>query len=422
MKKLTLVLAMMLLVAGFVFAGDPVTATLTGSATATWGVDLASQATGFENSASASISIPLIAKATAANEGSVPYGYISLADFLVTIDDSDGLTVTAPSVTAKLLLSDALSATIFGAPSFAVGQASPFMTLADVAAGLDDPSLADSVNPDLSGYTGGLTVTYSMDMLTLALKVTSNGSWNAVSATDAVYGWANSDNGDGTWSMDTSLTTDPTWQVVTAAAAGNNGNTTNDYSAGVDVTLTPVDMLTANFKLGYGTFSAADLVLSGKVTVKPADMLSVWGALDGSLPNGGTFAYDASFGATVTTDPADLSVTGYYGADDLEAQAVLTVKAVTNLSLSATFEGYTLLTSLDWAAKSNVSYTLDAGYKPYAGVTYYNNGSAAGTLQLNAGVEASKLLANTVFKVDWTSGSDISSDIGDVEVSAKVSY
>ncbi|NOY07857.1 MAG: hypothetical protein GXP33_03330 [Spirochaetes bacterium] len=422
MKKLTLVLAMVLLVAGFVFAGDPVTATLTGSATATWGVDLASQATGFTNSASASISIPLIAKATKANEGSVPYGSISLADFLVTIDNSNELTVTAPSVTAKLLLSDALSVTIFGAPSFAIGQASPFMTLSDVANGESAPTLADSVDPDLSGYTGGLTVTYSMDMITLALKVTSNGGWDAVSATDAVYGMANSDNGDGTWSMDTSIDTQPTWHVVTAAAAGDNGNTANDYSAGVDVTLTPVDMLTANFKLGYGTFSAADLVLSGKLTVKPVDMLSVWGALDGSLPNGGDFAYDASFGATVTTDPADLSVTGYYGADDLEAQTVVTVKAVTNLSLSATFEAYTLLTSLDWAAKSNASYTLDAGYKPYAGVTYYNNGSADGTLQLNAGVEASKLLANTVFKVDWLSGSDISSDIGDLEVSATVSY
>ena len=419
MKKLTLVLAMVLLVAGLVFAADPVAATLPGSASVTWGVDLQNSATGFQNAASATVTIPLVAKVTKASEGSAPYGLISLALSDVKIT-GDGLSVAAPSVTAKLILSEALSVTIFGAPSYAIGQASPFMTISDVANEEDEPTLADSVDPDLSGYTGGLTLTYSMDMATIALMVTSNGDWDSHSS-DAVYGWANSDNGDGTWSMDDSINVPPTWEVVTAAST-TAANTANDYSAGASITLTPMDMLSVNFKAGYGAFSAADLVLSGKVTVKPSDMLSVWAALDGSLPNGGTFATDAAFGAALCLAPADLSVTGYYGADDLEAQAVLNVKAVKNLSLSETFEAYTLLTSFDFASKTALSYTLDSGFKPYAGATYYNNGAAAGTLQLNAGVEASKLVANTVFKVDWTSGSDISSDIGDVEVSATVTY
>ncbi len=308
MKKLTFVLALMLLVVGLVFAGDPVTATLTGSATAKWGVNLNNYATGFENSASASLTIPLVAQATKTSEGSVPYGCISLANFAVSIDNSNGLTVTAPTVTAKLKLTDAVSLILFGAPSFAVGQASPFMTLSDIAAGNSEPAVADAVSPDLSGYTGGLTLEYVMDMVTVDFKVASHGKWEEVSS-DAVYGWANSDNGDGTWSLDTSSNTAPAWHVVTAAST-TAANTANNYSAGVDVTLTPMDMLTLNFKAGYGPFSAGDVALSSKVTLKPVDMLSVWGALDGSLPNGGSFAYDAAFGAGVTTDVADLTLTG----------------------------------------------------------------------------------------------------------------
>ena len=425
MKKLTLVLAMVLLVAGLVFAGDPVAATLTGSATATWGVDLANQASGFENSASATVSIPLVAAATKANEGSVPYGSISLALSDVKIT-GDGLTVEAPSVTAKLMLAEALSVTIYGAPSYAIGQAAPFMTIQDVADEEDEPTLADSVDPDLSGYTGGLTLTYSMDMATIALMVTSNGSWNDAT-TDPEYGWIDKATTDATSGESDAPTSDTLpgdveWGLLTAAG-GTAANTANDYSAGASITLTPMDMLSVNFKAGYGVFSAADLVLSGKVTVKPMDMLSVWAALDGNLPNGGSFAYDAGAGASVTLkDLATLGLTTYYGADDLEAQTVLSVTAVENLSLSETFEAYTVLTSFDFASKTALSYTLDAGFKPYAGATYYNNGSADGTLQLNAGVEASKLVQNTVFKVDWTSGSDISSDIGDLEISATVTY
>ncbi len=419
MKKLTFVLALMLLIVGLVFAGDPVTATLTGSATAKWGVNLNNYATGFENSASASLTIPLVAQATK-EKGSVPSGYISLANFAVSIGNS-GLSVTAPSVTAKLLLTDAVSLILYGAPSFSVGQAGPFMTLSDIANGESSPTqISDAVEPDLSGYTGGLTLEYAMDMATIDFKVVSHGSWEAVS-TDAVYGWANSDNGDGTWSLDTSSTTAPAWHVVTAAST-TAANTANNYSAGVDVTLKPVDMLTAVFKVGYGPFSAGDVALSGKLTVKPVDMLSVWGAVDGSLPNGGSFAYDAAFGAAVTTDAADLTLTGYYGSSDLDGQAVLSVKAVKNLTLSETFEAYTVLTAFDWASKTSLSYALDSGYTPYAGATYYNNGSAAGTLQLNAGVTATKLLANTTFQVDWTSGTDVSSDLGAVVVSATVSY
>ncbi len=413
MKKLTLVVAMVLLVAGLVFAADPVTATLTGSATATWGVDLQNQATGFQNSASVSIEVPLIAEASEEKTGDVPYGYIKLEDFEVTIDDSDGLTVTAPSVTAKLVLSDALSVTLYGAPSFAVGQASPFLTIADVAADNDDPALADSVDPDLSGYTGGLTLTYAMDMATIAFKVASHGDWDVVNGSDAEYGWVDADDDP---------STAPTWGVTTAATTGTPANTANDYSAGVDLTVAPVDMVTLNFKAGYGPFSASDVALSSMLTLKPVDMLSLWAALDGSLPNGGSFAYDAGFGVNVATDVVGVDVAGYYGADDLEVQTVLTLNAVENLSFTETFEVYTVLTSLDFASKTAASYSLDSGVKPYANVTYYNNGSAAGTLQLQLGVEVTKVMANTTFKVDWTSGSDISSDIGDVEVSATVTY
>ncbi len=419
MKKLTLVLAMVLLIAGFVFAGDPVAATLTGSASVTWGIDLENQATGFQNSASATVTVPLVTGATMSNKGNVPYGSISLglSDIKIT---EDGVSVSAPSVTAKLILTDALDLTIYGVPSYAIGQASPFMSISDVANGESSPTLADAVDPDLSGYTGGVTLTYSMDMASLALILTSNNDWDS-SSTDAVYGWANTDNGDGTWSMDDSSGVVPSWHIVTAAST-TPANTSNDYSAGAILTLTPVDMLSVNFKAAYGVFSAADFILSSKLTVAPTDMLSVWAALDGSLPNGGTFAYDASFGIGVTTDPADLSVTGYYGADDLEVQTVLSVKAVENLSLSETFELYSVLTALDFASKTALSYSLDSGFKPYANVTYYNNGTAAGTLQLQLGVEASKLVENTVFKVDWTSGSDITTDKGDVEVSATISY
>ena len=149
MKKITLVLAL-LLCATLAFT-DAVEVTVDGDATMTWGIDLESTETGFQNAFSASIDFDLVSEATEELGEAAPVGYIKLADFKAVVDEDDGLTITEPSITAELLLTDALSvagrssicgyricavipmgqsfSAAKGAPSVAISSSRPISTL-----------------------------------------------------------------------------------------------------------------------------------------------------------------------------------------------------------------------------------------------------------------------------------------------------
>ena len=401
MKKITLVLALMV-VASFAF-GQMVEVTVDGDASLTWGVDLESNATGFQNAASGSIEFDIVSEASEEMTGMAVYGSIKLADFAATVNADDGLTVTAPSVTAELLLTDAISMAIYGAPGFELDNAMGFLHI-----GADDDTELNAVKGAVAGTTGGFSLTYDFgDMGSATVKAASHGDWDAAGAVTAEYDWDDDDD---------DATTAPVWAETTAAVTATS-NLDNLYSAGLDVTLTPMDMLSVGLGVVYGDFNAADLGATATLALDPMDMLGVWANLDGSMPNAGDFVFDTSFGVDVTLDAATLGVAGYYGDDDLEVAIDAALLAVENLTLTAAFDLYTLIAaSGPWAAEVALAYDL-GGIKPYATV----NLDSDNVTGINAGVELTGQVPNTTFKIDWDTD-DITNDTGDVEASIAIAF
>jgi hypothetical protein len=387
MKKILLVLAL-LACATFAFADDMapmVAATVGGSATATWGFDIANSASGFTNATSASLSFDIIPDSTVDNTSdSYPYGFISLADFGFAFnsgndpewlggDSTYNAQPKLPAVTAKLWLSPALNVLISAAPTFSYSNAAGITDVTGDAAATDSVSATLANAPD-----GGLTINYLLGDMgatgTVSILVGSLGNWD------------------------------------TAA-------NTNAYSAGVAVSLTPMDLLALSLAAGYGDFGGAgDIFFTGKVTLTPADMLSLWAAFDGMVSGG--LSWDAEVAATITlTDVATITLTDYiYPGMDMDAQAKVSLSAVENLALSATADLFNILTGFDFGFQVAASYTIDS-IVPGVTFTYYQSDA----IGIDAYVTLGGIIANTSFKVDWATA-DISNDIGDLELSATITY
>ncbi len=434
MKKLVIAVMLVLLVGAFAMALD---ATVTGDATLTWGMDFGNNATGFTNAATATISIPLVAKTSDSKTGDAPAGEITLSDFSASISGS-GLAVAAPTITAKLQLSDASYLTIFGAPSYGAGLASDFFTLLNTRD--EDTKAADAVSFDLSAYNGGFTFGYDLGMGVLSLSVVSAGNWDSVAAgtdmtTDGKVYVAGADGVDidaddtatyygvgasqafGPWGAGDTIPVGVTYIVVKKPSSGTPANTLNDYAATLGLVLTPMDMLSVTLKANLD--ASKDVVASVKASVKPMDMLGFWVATDVSMPKGGDLAYDLAGGAKVSLDKlASFGTTLYYAARVLDLQVTTDLLAVENLTFGNVFEAYLGVAPMEYADSVNVAYDL-GGIKPYASFTTYVE--TATTYAVDAGVSFSKVLANTVFTIDYAT-KDLNADKGDLELSAKVSY
>ena len=369
----------------------------------TWGIDLETNATGFQNAMSASIDFDLVSEATEELTGDAVYGSIKLADFKAVVDEDDGLTVTEPSISAKLLLTPAISVGVYGVPGFSLNNAEGFLHI-----GADDDTELQAVTGAVAGTTGGISLTYAFgDMGSVTVKANSHGSWDTAGAVTQEFDWVDDDS---------DIMTVPVWEETVAAATATD-NTDNAYSAGIDVTLTPMDMLSVGLGAVYGDFSAADLGVTATLALDPVDMFGVWAKFDGTLPDGGDFAFDTSFGVDVDLeDVATLGVYGYYGSDDLEVGVDAALAAVENLSLSVAFDLYTVLTTSAWATEIALSYNI-SGIKPYATV----NLDSASVTGINAGVELTGQVPNTTFKIDWHTD-DITNDMGDIEASVMIAF
>jgi hypothetical protein len=386
MKKTLLVLAL-IACATFAFADGAVTATVGGSATVTWGYDLQNSSSGFTNATSASLSFDIIPDSTVDNSSdSYPYGYISLADFGFAFNSGNSPTwlggdgnatnyasPNLPTVTAKLWLSPALNVLISSAPTFSYTNAGGITDVTGDAAATDAVKATIAAAPD-----GGVTINYLL------------GDMGATGTVSVLFGSL------GNWD----------------SAAG-----TNSYSAGVSVALTPMDLLAVSFAAGYGDFAAGDLFFSGKVTLTPADMISLWAAFDGKVASS-VFSWDAEVSSTITlTDVATITLTDYiYPSTDMDAQATVSVSAVPNLTLSSTVDLFNILTAFDFGFQVAASYDIN-GIVPGVTFTYYESNA----MGIDAYVTLGGIIPNTSFKVDWATA-DLSNDLGDLELSATITY
>jgi hypothetical protein len=392
MKKLSILLIGLLLLTGIAFANDEFEATpvvdVDITASVTWGVDLDTNYTGFQNAGTYDIELWWLNTADEvdfvkdAMDGL--NGYIKLDNAGLKVDG--GLIVLAGTVSAKIVLSP-VEILIYSAPGFAYDMAPVIDSV--LSSGVVEGDVKVAITA--ANTVGGITIKVPIDPVTISLKLASDGDW---------------------------LT-----------------NTANDYVIGSDVKLA-VDPVTVTLGFTYGFLGAPVLGVSAKtaLALDVVEGLDAWVGFDGVQPDGGTFDWDLATGVTLGLTPDN--------ADDDSADVTLdayvyTGGATTDLDLALGFSepeagglmemlyaGVTveLLDVLDVLAWNvDVSGGYDTGdVDPYFGFGY---GSDT-IFNLKAGVVLKAGLTgidNTTFTIEYLS-TDLATDNGLITVKAAVSF
>jgi hypothetical protein len=374
MKKLSILLIGLLLVTGFAFA-EFGGVSVSGSASVTWGIDLNTNATGFANAGTSSVTLTLIDKASKETGGDDGlYGYIKVKDYSLKV--TDGAFVSSVGSVSASIFVDPAEIVIYKAPGMSWGNATVLET-----------GDAD-VKPALTGANtiGGITIKLADlgDMADVSIYVVSDGDWTS--------------------------------------------NVANDYAAGADLSVN-VSVLTIGLGGFYGWFNAAGTwggTASVDVALDAANGVDI--AIGVDFVEGVTWEVAAGAVVNLTEANADddmgnVSVDVFYStAADLDV--VLGVAEPTAggfvdmLGAGLTVELFDLLSgTIVWNVDVTGEYAT-GDVTPYFGFGYGSDS----IFDLNVGV---KLLAgltgidNTTITLDYVS-TDLSTDNGIITVKAAV--
>lgn len=160
---------------------SPVTAEVSGEATLTWGIDLDTNATGFKSSSTSDLKITIVPEQST-NTGMMDdsddlYAYIELNDFKWVANDADGVNVSKPGVTAKLIMG-AFSIKTYSGPSTKIDYVDPTDGGDDNGDDKEDEYPGPDFDDVATEYKGdGLTVSYKIDPVMMSLGVVSENDW-----------------------------------------------------------------------------------------------------------------------------------------------------------------------------------------------------------------------------------------------------
>jgi len=429
MKRLTLLTILLVVVgltAGFAIDVKP-TFSLSGSATATWGVDLLTGDHGFSNTADASFTLNLFpADGTASKGADAPwYGSISFANLEFYWTDS-GVPVFGPAdtdITAKIIGMDGnFVIGLYAKPSFDIAYAG-YVPLFSADAGY---ATTGAYTPT-SAVAGGISVAYTFAGVgTITAKIASNGDWGLTAPTDAtttyeVYiatglelpatgvDYFDLDMG-GPYVLDLLTTTHELTEgaayikrTVTAATAGS-GNT--QYTFGGVFSLSAVKDFTFE-AAGFYNLETEVAGFGAKVGYTIAG-ITAYAGFDGVLAATVLdFDLAASVAYAFREAKDNISANAYYDSTDLLNFGLLFTDAsgfINGLSLTLGAYAYDLIGTPVMSFAESASYKLmlgDVNYvKPYEKVCYDVD---AAVMYLNIGVEAG-LIPNTTFKIDFAGG------------------
>lgn len=455
MKKITLSV-LVLCLALPVFAGDvdDATFTVSGNASVTFGVDLESNATGFDNGSAAdfvlNFGVPTTALKSGSEDGAI-YGQIAFKDIRVELEEDDivdanialdyakimganwWLSVTGPD--AAIDYENALQNGIIGIAAAWDGQADNVsntvassggfefgISVPDVAAiELSLFSLTDWTSTSANAQNAyGMKASASLSAVeNLTFEAALNMGFGSdftepVAATDAVYDWIDDDDDD---------TTAPVWGVATAAAAASTSALNSDVGIGGklayaiavndDITITPE--IGADVKL---VADGANIAIGNGLRVTLAGS-EITAAEDGIKDDAGnSLAWDDGVNSGLTLGWS------YYmpavGDAALDLQAHVGISAVENLQVALGFEAADILDdTADMGIAAYASYAI-GDIKPWGGLFMIFDGK----MVANAGLTWSNIVPLTTLTVEWRSG-DLSltdPDLGIAKVTAKVSY
>jgi hypothetical protein len=392
MKKLSILFIGLLLVSGLAFASDEFEGTpatdIDITASVTWGVDLNTGYTGFQNAGSFDLELKWLddddeLDFEAGGDDGL-YGYILIEDAQLEVDGGF-LLVSVSEITASVVI-DPAEITIYHAPGMSWGNAAK-IEAADV-----------DVKPALTGANtiGGITVTLADlgDMVDVDLYVVSDGDW---------------------------LT-----------------NSTNSYAAGADLEV-GVSIVTVSVGGFYGWFDAATWGATAELAVNleyfSTDGVDISVGMD--FVDGG--AWDLAFNTTLNfseenedEETGNLAVDVYYSdTADLDAQIAFSEPTDMGIMdmLGASFTLQLLnLTSGTISYNVDVTGEYDTGdVMPYFGFGYGTDE----VLNLNVGVELYEGLTgidNTDIVIDYTA-KDLTdadpleaNDIGQISIMVEVSF
>jgi hypothetical protein len=248
MKKFNLVIAVLLLLSASVFAVDvALSAEVSGEASVTFGYDLDLEAGGFQNANSADLVITVVEEASVEKgEGDV-VGYIMIEDFSAELNDDDGASISAGSVTAKLMLGP-VYIDIIGLGN-AVDSASLGQGMTPDANDLW-AFYGDTVKADPAEEFAGIGIGMDLGVATVEVGVSSqwdwvpdNGTVGTVKLVDAGYTLGTGEaflTGDAT-----------TGGVVSVPATAAPANVDGNYNFYVALGVTAVESLDLDVEFNY---------------------------------------------------------------------------------------------------------------------------------------------------------------------------
>ena len=420
MRKIALLTVPLLIVGLFSVSAemmvDPtgVSAEVSGSATLTWGIDLDTNATGFTNAMDANLVVTIIPEAstdTGMMDTDDLYAYIKLSDFK-WVADKDGGATTAPGVEAKLIMG-AFSITTYSAPTVEVDYVDS-----------DDAEAGDAADTETAyAGSGGLTLGYDLDPVTLSLGVLSENDWTDDAAPAAAEGCHSHNLTDGS---------------VIPCPAGADADDINDENAYAflgTIGLAIGDNANLEAKVAYGhEYDSRPIGLGAKATFDLGD-IDPHIAFDGEIPEdqddgiewdvGGGIDWNLSadeessfsteltmYAPAVGDSKLGVSATLTEGDDDkgaLEGLGAKLMLALNDLTGDSSV----------WSTEIAAHYKVE-GIKPYFMVKFSNADEA--TTAFTAGLELSMVehLTTTLqyASTDITGGGDR----GDVTAAVTISY
>ncbi len=440
MRKIAL-LAVPLLILGLVsVSADPMmaeggpTAKVSGDATLTWGIDLETNATGFTNEMTSNFEVTIYPKESA-DTGMMDtddlYAYIKLKDFK-WVADKDAALTTAPAIEAKLILG-AFSITTFSAPTIDIDYVDPKDDDED-----GDPGYPDflDIRTEYKG-SGGLTLGYKIDPVTLSLGVLSANDWTKGEAPDKDKLDCHTHNTDTTDDVAEGTITACKDAIPDDGGIGNKdgNNDENAYAFIGTIGLKIGDNANLEAAIAYGhEYDSKPIGIGAKATFDLGD-IDPHIAFDGSIPEDGAgIPWDVGGGikwnlsadekSSFSTDlmmhaPADADSTVGISATLKEGDADEGALAGLGASLTVDLIDLTGETST-WATTLDAHYKVE-GIKPFFMVKFSNADTAKTAFK--AGLELS-MIEHLVTTLQYSSKNITSDepDRGEVTASLKISY
>jgi hypothetical protein len=375
---------------------DSATWAVDGEGSVTFGFDLEEGTVGFANAYSSSMTLQLIPEDDSdVGEGDV-YGWIELADFNIYVDE-DGITATAPTVTATLMLNadETMWITVYGEDGMAEDAVALLEDDEDDDYEVIDDESDDDLGVDLT-TSGGISFGLDTDAFAVTLHVASEGDYSDESA-DGLDGWS--------VGVDSSIDAGPA-TIGVNLVKGISDNDDNDLGVGLSVSL-DIDTDT--------------------IAIDPSIGVDVYQSDEDEL------AFEIGFGLDVALDAdseTTIAIDGVYSEDaDTDVEITLGDSdggLIPGVDLGLVFGLYDLE---DWRADLDLSYAIALAVGTLTPALGFDVNSF-GTMGMGISVTIADAIPNTTFDIDWTvdsltdasGGGGSEQDLGQFTVTTTIDY